>query len=152
MIEIKSLESNVRSYSSLQRIERRTRDAIRSAFYNFGKDLKQESRRLIKEPPKTGRIYVLRIGGKRIVHQASAPGEAPANLTGKLRASVNYNVSRANEIRFGAGSEGDVEYAKTLELGDSRIKKRPYLLPSINKNEKLAYEHLRTALKKGLCK
>ncbi len=150
MLKITESNQNFRAYKSLYYIKYRTKEAIRKSFYDFGKDLKQESRRLIKDPPKTGRIYDLRINGKRVLHQASAPGEAPANLTGALRKSVDYNVSQANQMTFGAGNHQTVDYAKKLELGGGNVSPRPFLIKSIEKNEKNAYERLGTHLLREL--
>jgi hypothetical protein len=44
---------------------------------------------------KSGRVYKI---GKNRTHQASAPGQAPAVLTGTLRSSIT--VGRVNTGRF----------------------------------------------------
>jgi hypothetical protein len=81
---------------------------------------------LVQNPPKTGRIYPR---GKK-VHQASAPGEAPATDTGNL---VNTGYSERKgaaewEVGFSA------EYAAPLEYGTPTILPRPYLRPSVAKH------------------
>lgn len=148
MIKITESALNKVAYKSLRQIEERTRSGIRKAWYELGKDLKQESKRLITEPPKTGRIYRIRRKGKTVIHQASAPGESPANLTGALKKSVNYNVSSTSELVFGANTK----YARRLELGDSKIKKRPYLKRAIDEKEGEAYTHLCSNIEKELCR
>jgi hypothetical protein len=52
-----------------------------------------KAKRLVLSKPKTGRIYALPSGVK---HQASAPGEAPANRFGFLASSiVNWTLRMA---------------------------------------------------------
>lgn len=100
---------------------------------------------------KSGRIYFLRefwLGQGFIKHRASAPGEAPARLTGSLKASVNY-VPSATDMVVGAGTTGGgvpgqidlggqigfgrvVDYARKLELGMNR----PYLKKNIDLNHR----------------
>lgn len=93
--------------------------AIKRALYDIGKDMYAETRRLIKEGPKTGRKY--KIKGKR-GHTASAPGQAPANWTGALRRSVGFNV-RKNEVEYGY----KIHYGEYLEEGTGKMAPRPGL-------------------------
>lgn len=75
--------------------------------------------------PKTGRIYRVSRTGKP--HQASAPGEAPAVLTGFLSNSIltRFPSAREGEITIGAA------YAPYLEEGTARMAPRPYVRPAI---------------------
>lgn len=118
-----------------------TRRGIRMAYFRIGSDLVKEARRLILEGPKTGRIYII----KGVRHQASAPGEAPANLTGLLRRSIAYQQRSGGQMAFGARTE----YAPWLELGtrDGRIAPRPYLIKAINNLQKNSREHLEREIK-----
>lgn len=85
----------------------------------------------IQRGPKTGRVYERgdTLRGNKPTHQASAPGQPPASDSGRLASSIETYVS---------GLEGwvftKVEYAKGLELGTSKIKPRPWLLPSIEED------------------
>lgn len=124
--------------NKITNLTKNTKQGIRKAFYFIGKDLKKESVRLINQKPKSGRFYIINvgIGGKALksprIHQASAPNEAPAVITGKLRKSISFNVHNFNQLEFGS----NVEYGKYLELGTVKMKPRPYLKPSIlNKNK-----------------
>lgn len=84
-------------------------------------------KKLAAIPARTGRIYI--INGRP--HQASAPGEPPAPLTGKLRQSITHT-----DVRWdGDDASGEVgsplARAARLEFGgvDSRgirILPRPY--------------------------
>jgi len=76
----------------------------------------------IQSPPKTGRIYER--GGK--VHQASAPGEAPATDTGFLVNSIGSRSAGHHVAEVFAGAS----YAIELELGTSRMEPRPFMLPA----------------------
>lgn len=59
--------------------------------HEIGRENVLHLRRMIRNPPHTGRIYN-RPGNMGDRHQASAPGEAPADQTGRLRKSVGYRV------------------------------------------------------------
>lgn len=93
--------------------------ALKRALYDIGEDMYKEARRLIKEGPKTGIRY--KVKGKRS-HRASAPGEPPANWTGKLRRSVGFKV-RTDEVEYGY----KIFYGKFLEEGTVKMKERPGL-------------------------
>jgi phage gpG-like protein len=79
--------------------------------------------------PRTGRIYTF---GKR-QHQASAPGEAPALLTGQLRNSITHTMPHwdtDNQVRAEVGTA--LLKAAILEFGGvagngARILPRPYI-------------------------
>lgn len=73
--------------------------------------------------PKHGRLYPR---GSR-VHQASAPGEAPAIDTGNLIQSM--------EPQFPSPTKGVLaifaEYAAYLEFGTRRMEARPFAQPAV---------------------
>ena len=71
--------------------------------------------------PRTGTPYTR--GG--VTTRRSAPGEAPAPETGRLRQSVQHlpPKARGNKVVSGAGMA--TPYAKPLELGTERMKPRP---------------------------
>lgn len=75
--------------------------------------------------PKSGRLYQR---GK-VVHQASAPGEAPAIDTGHLVNS--FFIRKLNRLQrlITVGAE----YAVHLEFGTSRMAARPFLRPALKK-------------------
>lgn len=74
---------------------------------------------LILDPPKTGQIYRRR----GVSHQASAPGEAPANWTGRL---VNSRRIDLFEPELRARLNFSTEYALPLEVGTAKMEPRPY--------------------------
>src|ERR1044072_3048288 len=67
----------------------RDRRVSAQAMRQLAEEMDKEFVKRIKSPPKTGRIY----RSKRGMHQASAPGEFPANETGRLAASVRHDSS-----------------------------------------------------------
>lgn len=75
--------------------------------------------------PKSGRFYKVSRTGRR--HQASAPGQAPAVLTGFLTNSILSDFPKPTEgiITIGA------EYAEYLERGTRRMRPRPFVQPAL---------------------
>jgi len=138
-------------------MDRNVRRQIRQGMYFMGKDLVKDARRKILEKPKTGKVRIVRRGKtrRRIRHTASAPGEAPANLSGALRRSIDFKVQGHSQLEFGAGVEGsDVKYGRALEFGfpPRNLKPRPYLQVTIKENFRNMSLHLENNIKKGLIK
>lgn len=71
--------------------------------------------------PKHGRLY--RRGG--VVHQASAPGEAPAVDTGKLKSSIHWRMITPLKAHVIAATP----YARILEMR----RRRKYFKPAVEK-------------------
>jgi HK97 gp10 family phage protein len=94
--------------------------AIRNGFSFAGDEIVKEMKRLITTGSKTGRMY-----GS---HQASAPGESPANKTGKLAESGNYKLRGSRQMEVGE----EADYAIFLELGTKRMRPRPHVMAAIN--------------------
>lgn len=86
-------------------------------------DLAKEMKKRILTGSKSGRRY-----GS---HTASAPGQSPANDTGALVKSIS--VEKKNKT---ADVVIDKEYAEYLELGTSKMRPRPFIMPSIQKIKK----------------
>ncbi len=128
-------------------LSKATSQGINQAFYSIGKDLKGTAQQSILEPPKTGRTYLIR--GRR--HQASAAGEAPANLTGALKDSVDFKVGSSSSMVFEAGSS-KVNYAGFLEDGTSKMAARPFMIPAIKANERNAIAHFEREIEKAIKK
>lgn len=147
-----------RAQIQIRQLHERNATAIRRAFYMIGKDLKSTANRLLLEP-KHGKVYKIKRGGRLIRHRASAPGEAPANLSGDLRRSLDFNVVGADRLEFGyrekfqgKTSQRGTFYGKFLELGTRKMKPRPGLLISIRKNQANAQEHFENELNRELNK
>lgn len=136
--------------------------AIRQAFHEIGKDLTQYAKAEIKDDSKKhGRFYTRSIertqtntkGVKRIINRgrsikkrASAPGEFPANWTGDLQRSIDFNVISDTHIVFGAKAP----YAIYLEEGTSKMQPRPFLKMSLENRRGQSINHLETEVKKAL--
>lgn len=74
-----------------------------------------------------GRVHPV---GKRVPHQASAPGEPPAVDTGLLRASVRHELVEEDEgLAVYVGS--DLKISEYLSLGTRRMAPRPFLEPAL---------------------
>lgn len=84
----------------------------------------------IRGGTKSGRIYK-RYNPARI-HQASAPGQAPADDLGNLAASYTILYQKVNQYVFSATVGSTAIYSARLEFGDARILPRPHLEPAVN--------------------
>ena len=140
----------------INRLSTQSSKALRQGFFAFGKDLVNTSRRLIIDPPKTGKWY--RVTGRKRMHRASAAGQSPANMTGKLQRSIDFKVHGSTRMEFGSNpaKAGDTaktrKYAKALEVGNSRMARRPYLEPSMRKNARNGRKHFERELRKAMNK
>ena len=86
-------------------------------------------------------------------HTPSRPGEPPAVMTGKLRASITHEVRKGIggdiEARIGikGGTKPDTKnYGFYLEFGYG-TPKRPYLRPALNKNLRTIANFITRAVK-----
>lgn len=102
----------------------------------------EESRALMDGSTPRGRLYrrgrfrarqSRGLGGRARgpgtrIHRASAPGQPPAEDTGKLYREITVRRLKSGHyrVRFGA------RYAGFLEFGTSRMAARPYVLPAID--------------------
>lgn len=112
---------------------------MRKALSLIGRDVVREDRRLIRSPPKTGRWYY--VPELKRLHRASAPGQSPANMTGRLAKSADYLTRNHQEMEVGERAP----YAKFLELGTRKMKPRQHLVRAViavNRNAvKILEEH-----------
>lgn len=149
------MEINVK-IDGLDRIDRASDAArksiaeeINKGLFAVAKKVEADAKRSIMDGQKSGRIY--RRGN--VLHRASAPGEAPANDTGRLVNSINGVVERNSTLEavIRAGS-GLVKYARMLEFGTAKMGARPFLFPAAEKNRTWIIERLNKALRDGLIK
>lgn len=75
---------------------------------------------------RTGTVYLKGKNGN-IRHQASAPGEAPASDSGRLRQSAAPETVRVAGTKVTGGAGVSTPYARRLELGDEHVKPRPFI-------------------------
>lgn len=76
----------------------------------------------------------------------SAPGEAPAVDTGRLRASITHRIEHdGGESVAYVGT--NVEYAPHLEFGTKRMAPRPFMVPAIERNREWIKNKLKSVVK-----
>ena len=102
--------------------------------------LKTEVRRLMPQSPRSGRVYNVpllatrasRASGvqRRGKRRASAPGEPPAVVTGRLRRSIAYKLTLTG-IGYAAAVGSNRVGAATLEYGNQFIRPRPVWRPAL---------------------
>ncbi len=114
---------------------------IQSALTDIGRRNVKTARELIRDKNKNGRIYTRIRNGRRVRHQASAPGESPASFTGLLIKQTAFEVTGHRFMKFG----NRAPYAAFLELGTKNMAKRPVFIRAIKENEGFAF----TALSSG---
>lgn len=152
MFDINLSSQSKRVVFSINHLSRLTKNGMNRALFEIGKDLVASARKDILKKPKHGRVYLLRLRGRRVRHRASAPGEAPANFTGALKNSIKAKQHGSNELVFGAGNVTDLNYAKTLEEGSHirRIEPRPYLITAIKNNDRNIQKRLERYITKSI--
>lgn len=143
---------------NLDNIEKQT---IRKTFYEIGKDLVADTKEIINKTPKTGKMYRRYYGQKGALkrpsyYTASAPGESPAVVTGKLRKSINFTVSGNYEMKFGVDLDrANADYGKYLEYrnliamtgrGSKNIAPRPFISAAYIKNKNKIEQRFSTAI------
>lgn len=101
-------------------LTRKARSAARKAALDTKREITDRM-----SDAKSGRIY--KRGQK--IHQASAPGEAPAIDTGTLVNSIQV----VDYGRAGAMVYTNTEYAEVLELGGRHVLARPFMRPAVEK-------------------
>jgi HK97 gp10 family phage protein len=87
-----------------------------------GRLVRDRIRKLIKDPPKTGRKY------PSLKNRSSAVGEAPAYQSGKLSRGVRYAVSGWSKMEVG----DTVFYGYFLEYGTTKMKPRPHVSTAVS--------------------
>ncbi len=100
--------------------------AVRATLFHMGQQSSTTMVRRLTTGPRTGRRY--RIFGRS--HQASAAGEYPAKLTGKLARNADYSVRADNELEVGIRDFAGPDYPKFLEFGTRKMERRPFVEPT----------------------
>ena len=97
-----------------------------------------EAQESILSGAKSGRTYMR--GGRP--HTASAAGEAPANDTGVLAGGITTSVEKEDRntlvgyVKAHARGGSGGNYAVHLEFGTRTMAARPFMQPSLQKNER----------------
>lgn len=106
-------------------VEKKLQRNMDKAMHKTAISIVNSAKELMREP-KSGRPP----SGKAMKTRASAPGEAPAVQTGKLRSSLA--TERVKEKHYRVGT--NLKYGKYLERGTKTIKARPFLRPALDNN------------------
>jgi hypothetical protein len=144
-------------------------DTLRSEILGMAREARAEAHRALITGGRSGRIYTVseqtrqargvdfatgvrktkttRFTGKRRRHQASAPGEAPAKLTGALAQALLAGVFKKNKFAAFVLVRSTAFYGGFLELGGARIAPRPFLLPLENKYQNLLVARIENRLR-----
>lgn len=147
---------NRRVISKIEGIEHASIRVIRRAFYFIGRDLKSAANKEILRKPKGGRTYIIRTrSGRRRRHVASAAGETHANLSGRLRRSLGYQVNGHTSLSFGYGVEPETRrqdssrpfYGNFVEFGTRRMAARPSLQNAIRDTLRNSERHFENEFK-----
>ncbi len=156
MFTIKSTRNNQVVQKQIEDSPNAVRTAIRFAFYNIGEDLVRIAKEEFNKP-KSGRFYWTRVGKtgnplkKPRRYQASAPGQAPAVVSGRLRRSLTHRPLSWNKMKFSAGDK-EAFYAPFLEEGTSRMEARPFMSTAVKEVQKDAENYMKIEIKKQLSK
>jgi HK97 gp10 family phage protein len=141
-VEIKGLDALV---GAAEQVKQAVADEINKGVYASAQHVVAEAKKSILDGEKSGRIYKHR----SVMHQASAPGEAPASDTGRLVNSLHADMAGPGEAEAIAGS-ASVLYAGMLEFGTSKMAARPFFFPALEKSKAWITERLQQALANGL--
>lgn len=95
------------------------------------------------------------MAGTGTPHIPSKPGEPPAVMTGKLRASITHEVKAGQEMEAKVGIRGGTlpdtkNYGLFLEFGTSKMQRRPYLRPALEKNMQTIVDKIKDAVKAAI--
>lgn len=101
-------------------------------------ELEADIKLSLQQGARTGRVY--QRGG--VTHQASAPGEAPANDTGGLFKSIYHE--RLSSLTQVVGSR--LVYALHLEYGTRRMAPRPFFRPAVERMRQVFDGRIRAAI------
>ncbi len=103
---------------------------------------------IVDRAGKTGRIYTSKSKSPR-THQASAPGEPPANWTGNLLRGIKVYTDQERTTAYVAASaiSNGYDYAPALEFGTTKMAKRPFLRPAFLKFKPLINKSIKAAIR-----
>lgn len=110
---------------------RRVGFSMEEAVEVVGEAVQAQAKELILTSPATGHVYY-RDNPPRI-HRASAPGEPPADDTGRLHASIKLRMVKINQYASAAVVGSSLPYALELERfgPEGNGETRPFLRPAV---------------------
>jgi len=116
-------------------VQSKVEEALAATAYSVEADIKTAM-----AEPKTGELYKR---GKRM-HQASAPGEAPAIDTGLLVNSIA--TAQEGPLRYSVAAAA--EYAIHLEYGTHKMAARPFMRPAMERAKPVLRDLVAKALRR----
>ncbi len=128
---------NRQTILKLDRSHKMAKIGIRRGLFDLGYDLQEKARKNITTRGKTGKLY--RIKGRSRRHRSSAPGQAPSNLSGKLKRSTTFQVQGFDRMEF--GYDQTAPHGVYVELGSSKMDPRPNLSPTVTEMNANAQGH-----------
>ena len=131
MINILPMRDTEKALFRICILDKLTEAALEHAWKESGITVTNRLRYILSNGPRTGRVYTIR--GRK--HQASAPGEAPARLTGKLIQSVDYEVTGHHTLEVGEHVLEDGPIAGWLEFGTKKMAPRPHLKVAVEQTQ-----------------
>lgn len=137
-----------KTLKKLDKITAEIKKDIAAALFVSGLKIEENAKLSIAQESKSGVVYQRRT----VVHQASAPGEAPANDTGRLLNSIQTSAENSGMVvNINAGSSM-VDYAIHLEYGTSDMAARPFMKPALKKSRKFIHDRMEKAIQKAIKK
>lgn len=118
-IDIKGLDAIL---AKLDKASENVERAVEKGLTAVAYDAMALAQASILRGPKTGRIYKRETRS----HQASAPGEAPANDLGFLAQSMRVDVVSRTAVDL----KNSASYAIHLEYGTRKMAPRPFMRPA----------------------
>ncbi len=130
--------------------------SLRFELNEAAKAVKQKAQLLLTGYARSGRIYQKReaygiasgsraegkwIAGSR--HQASAPGEPPAELTGSLAKMIGLKRATKSQRRMVAKVSARAPHAHLLEWGTVKMLPRPFMGPAMNAARRANFQRLK---------
>jgi hypothetical protein len=143
-VEVEGLR---RLKAKCDKVDKNVREAAYLWLTDVGRVLVDEARRLVKMPPKSGRMY-RRYNPERF-HQSSAPGQPPAYDRGALSASMFSEIDRRKLEAYVASSS---PVAIWMEYGTRKMMPRPFMRRAIMNKERSITQLLSNRLKRMLLK
>ena len=147
MLDMKfEMNRNQRGLIRIKNTDRTIQGGIRDALRQSGKHLVEAGAKEVRTGKKSGVLYLGRDRlGRRRLRRASAPGETAANRTGEYAKSFNY---RTNGSRLSFGNSAP--HSKFLEVGTRRMKPRPGIRNTVNKEWNKVKQHMFSSVEGAL--
>ena len=145
-----SVEGLGKLYEGLELLPERVDAEVQKALYAGAQMVRTAAIKSLDDGDKSGRIYKRR----SIVHQASAPGEAPSTDTGRLKNSITAYNNPGDKEAFTVAGRGLANYAPLLEFGTDggQMLPRPFMFPALESCRQAIKDRINDAVRRALGK